>query len=332
MRKSAWLGLTVVGVAGLFWVVQAGNLDPPGPPAPTMKTLVEVEPRILISNETTPGDSDSVFKISQPGSYYLGGNVAGVAGKHGIEIAADDVTLDINGFALIGVAGSLNGVVAAEFPTTRTDLMIRNGTVAAWGGHGIHVEIGFNVQIEDVRAARNTGNGILLESGSGNTVTHCAASSNGLSGIDAGINSTVSLCTVVLNGQNGIVASNGGSVTDCTANQNSGDGIQVGTRCRVVGNHCVQNGLNAAVGAGIHVLGSGSRIESNNVSHNDRGIDVDGPDNIVVKNTAASNVFSGIPSNYTFPLGVLNAVGEIVDVTNMITIDESESAWANFEF
>jgi parallel beta-helix repeat protein len=307
----------------------AGPLDPPaGPPAPTGR----FGPRTEIHAASTPGDADSLFKITQPGSYYLGGNVAGVAGKHGIEIDADDVTLDLNGFALTGVAGSLDGIVGGEFPATRTDVMIRNGTVADWGQNGIRFELGFNVQLTDLRVARNAGRGILLELGAGNTVTNCAAIYNGLSGIDAGNGSTVNLCTVLYNEQDGIVVANGSSVTGCTSTQNGGDGIEVGSRSFIASNHCVENGPGAASGAGIHVVGNNSRIEGNNVSHNDRGIDVDGTNNIIVKNSASNNVDGTTPSNYTFPLGVLNAVGEIVNVTSTITINETASAWANFEY
>src|SRR6185295_11122012 len=91
--------LTVAGTA----VLLAGPLDPPaGPILPTYKTLNEVEPRIVINAANTPGDADSLFKITQPGSYYLTGNITGVAGKHGIEVVASGVTLDLNGFDLLG--------------------------------------------------------------------------------------------------------------------------------------------------------------------------------------------------------------------------------------
>jgi len=65
----------------------AGPLNPPaGPITSTHKTLTEVEPRIPISSTTTPGDATSLYRISQPGSYYLTGNITGQAGKHGIYI------------------------------------------------------------------------------------------------------------------------------------------------------------------------------------------------------------------------------------------------------
>lgn len=62
-------------VLGLGVLAVAGDLNPPaGPVAPTMKTLDEVEPRIAINRVNTPGDADSLYKITQPDSYDLTGN------------------------------------------------------------------------------------------------------------------------------------------------------------------------------------------------------------------------------------------------------------------
>jgi hypothetical protein len=58
-----------------------------------MKTLDQVEARTIVNTANTPGDVDNTFIISQPGSYYLSGNITGEAGKNGISIQADDVTL-----------------------------------------------------------------------------------------------------------------------------------------------------------------------------------------------------------------------------------------------
>jgi hypothetical protein len=81
--------LAVGPLLGGAVVSVAGPLSPPGGPvASTYKTLSEVEPRTAVSLANTPGDADSLFKITQPGSYYLTGNIVGVAGKHGVEIAA----------------------------------------------------------------------------------------------------------------------------------------------------------------------------------------------------------------------------------------------------
>src|SRR5262249_23210564 len=89
----------------------AGSLTPPARPiAPTLKTLARIEPPTPIGATTTPGGSNSLYRITQAGSYYLTGNVQGVAGKSGIEIVASQVTIDLGGFELVGVAGSLAGI------------------------------------------------------------------------------------------------------------------------------------------------------------------------------------------------------------------------------
>lgn len=67
-------------------------------------------PRIEINQNAAPGDADSIFRISAPGSYYLTSNLVGLAGKTGIEIASANVTIDLNGFTLQGVPDSLNGI------------------------------------------------------------------------------------------------------------------------------------------------------------------------------------------------------------------------------
>src|SRR6185295_16428367 len=72
-----------------------GPLTPPGAPAPTMKTLDQVEARTLISS--------APFTISQPGSYYLTANLT-VSSGNAITIAASGVTLDLNGFTISSTA------------------------------------------------------------------------------------------------------------------------------------------------------------------------------------------------------------------------------------
>ena len=109
-NKFASPVLLAAALGGIIWV-SAGDLNPPvGPVIPTMKTLAEVEPRIAVNAINTPGDTNALFSITEPGSYYLTANVVGVVGKDGIVIQVSDVTLDLNGFALIGVPGSRRGI------------------------------------------------------------------------------------------------------------------------------------------------------------------------------------------------------------------------------
>src|SRR5262245_38895983 len=114
-RASQVLTVTLSVVAASAILSVAGPLDPPaGPVAGTYKTLGEFEPRTRLSAATTPGDSDSVYRITAPGSYYLGENMAAPAGKAAIEIASSDVVLDLGGFTLDGSATTL--YVVRAFP------------------------------------------------------------------------------------------------------------------------------------------------------------------------------------------------------------------------
>lgn len=117
MLKQLSVGALVAGAVGA--VVVAGDLTPPpGPVDPTMKTLEQIEPRTPIS--LLP------FVITQPGSYYLTGNLA--TESHGILVNAPDVTIDMMGFAITGPN-------TTDFTGIRVDLVpggnftLSNGTI-----------------------------------------------------------------------------------------------------------------------------------------------------------------------------------------------------------
>ena len=332
----------------------AGPLNPPtGPIASTYKTLTDVEPRVAISATNTPGDADSLFRINQPGSYYLTANITGVAGKHGIEIAASGVTLDLNGFEMTGVR-----TADVFFDGVRVDaagyknISVRNGTLQDWSSDGIDfvsfsptnclvtdvrtysnsergIAVGENSLVTSCTSSFNSSDGIALSftcvasncvvSNNGrdgingsvnNTVSHCTANANGIDGIGAGINSQVTACVSYDNTENGFSIGSGASIMACSCHANGANGIelfygsvakdcvtQINTlhgitafdRCHISGNTCVRNGSAAGIGSGIYVNGNDGRIEGNTCIEADRGIEVDGTGNFIVKNTCAGN-------------------------------------------
>ena len=97
IKLTALIALLSIGA------IAQGPLTPPGAPAPTMKTLDQIEPRIAI--QTLP------FTINGPGSYYLARNLTGA---EGITIAVSNVTLDLNGYVLSGAAGNSNSFPCAS--------------------------------------------------------------------------------------------------------------------------------------------------------------------------------------------------------------------------
>src|SRR5262249_30290848 len=87
--------LLVIGHWSL--VISQGPLTPPGAPAPTMKTLDQIEARTPISS--------APFTITNSGSYYLTTNLS-VSTGNAITIATNGVTLDLNGFTISSTAAS----------------------------------------------------------------------------------------------------------------------------------------------------------------------------------------------------------------------------------
>ena len=295
-----------------------GSLTPPGAPAPTMKTLDQLEPRTAINSTNTPGDDDSLFKITQPGSYYLTGNITGVTGKHGIEIAASGVTLDLNGFDLVGVAGMgpFDGVSATVVGLT--NIAVVKGSVRNWGDEGVDLgtSSAVNCRLEGVLARGNAGSGI--SAGLSSTVTNCLANGNSANGITVVATCTVSNCSAVTNAQHGIQAFDTCSVTGCISTANGFDGIRVQNSCRVTDNICANNGT-AGLFSGIFVNGSHNRIEANHITYldsTDAGISVipSGQGNFIIRNYASGS----LANNYITPAGT-SIVGEIVFATSGLT-------------
>lgn len=200
-----------------------GPLDPPGPPSDGVyRTAEEIEPRVPIS--------EAGFVITEAGSYFLTKNLEGGAGEHGIEIQASGVTLDLRGFSLEGVPGSLSGIVITG---AQSDIVIRNGRILNWVGLGLEGSSGRRVVAEKLHVISCSGGGIRL--GEVGTVAHCPVAQSGGYGIRVANGSIVKSCVVEGHATGGIRVDGGGSITDCRALAN-GEGI-LGINATVT--HCV---------------------------------------------------------------------------------------------
>ena len=200
-----------------------GSLTPPGAPAPTMKSLDQIEARTPISSVP--------FTISTSGSYYLTANLS-VATGNAITINADGVTLDLNGFTISSTQASPNasGILLGG-SGSRTNIAISNGIIASgvtnsggtYSGSGFNFGIFYlsppsNVRVSDVSVSGCLSHGISLDSNS----------------------TVVKSCTVKTVGGSGIYAQ---SVSDSTALDCGGDGIVAYTAGNCVGSSSNSNGL-----------------------------------------------------------------------------------------
>ncbi len=270
-------GLFLLPTGALPLLAQGPLTPPPGAPAPTMKTLEQVEPRTPISSLP--------FTIDASGSYYLTKDLTGVSGQSGITVSADNVTLDLNGFALIGVAGSIHGIV---FPVVRNNFAVRNGTLRNWGSNGLLAGSSTNSRFERLQLFSNAQG---MSAGTGSVVTDCSARSNSAGGIGTGQNSTIARCTVTSNGSTGINAGAASSVSHCTAQSNNGNGIQVGADGVI--SDCTVRGstITAGIAGGTGSLVKGSTSSSNTGTA--KGILV-GNYSSVLNCVAANNASTGI--------------------------------------
>lgn len=204
-------------------VALAGPLDPPsGPVAPTMKTLTEVEPRIAINAANTPGNAAALYVISQPGSYYLTGNVTGVAGKTSVLASCGGrVTIDLNGFQITG--GTIG--VDVECQT----YAVRNGSISGCSDRGV-LRSGNGPSwgtVEDVAVYACAGNGFELSYES--VLRRCRAYSNGQDGFCVYGASILEQCSATYNGSHGFdLRGDDATASDCVASSNTANGFQVG--------------------------------------------------------------------------------------------------------
>jgi len=287
MRPRLSLVLTPILALGAMTAYAGDLVAPHGAPSSTMKTLSQVEPRTII--DSLP------YVITEDGSYYLTENLYGVEGEHGIIVAADNVTIDLSGYSLIGVPNSLRGITreaqqeedagrGAGPSSGQTAVVIKNGIIRDWGIEGIRFDGYDSVRVSDCTVLNNRRDGIYV--GNGCIVENCIARLNNKEGNGAGIHvgegSVVRNCissdnsAEVSGGSCGISAGGGCVIVDNTAfgqcggpQNGSADGIIVlGNNSLIRGNSCYDNkGFGSGYGRGISCIGGRHSI-SNNVCHN----------------------------------------------------------------
>ncbi|MCE7973300.1 MAG: hypothetical protein DYG92_03095 [Leptolyngbya sp. PLA1] len=251
-RRHVVAALSALSLAGTAGLVLAGPLNPPaGPITSTGKTLSEIEPRIALTAANTPGDADSVFRITQPGSYYLTGRLQGEAFKNGIEIALASqgvVTIDLNGFEMVGGTDTLRGITITNATPTR--VAIRSGSIRFWDEGGANLATVQGATIENVRFLNNFGGGLATTR---SRVINCEASSNTGHGFAVDDGSVVEGCVARLNTQHGLHADQDCTVLNGEFSNNTQSGVYFEYQGRIVNSNAASNGA-----SGINLTRGGS--------------------------------------------------------------------------
>lgn len=312
--------LGIVMLAGAT-VMAGGELEPPGPPSATGRTLQEIEPRTPIDSLET--DYKGTYVITEPGSYYLTADIQQVTNEDAIAIQSSHVAIDLMGYSLIGISGSGYGIRVIA-PFSFENVTIRNGFVRGWGDDGIELETVTNVLIEDVHVSNCGDTGIKIGTGiikdcetvnntsgidiKGGSIIRCFVAGNSTEGVVLRGDQTGLMREVVATLNRTGVASFGAGwlIQDSVFSHNQLDGAQlyannIVTNCRFVG-----NGTLYPNGSGVDLTGGGGNVVDGNViTGNDIGVEaIINLGEIVMRNVVKGNTasFSGTTGNHFAPL------------------------------
>lgn len=181
--------------------------------------------------------------ISAPGTYRLTGNLTvPTANTTGIEVNADHVTIDLNGFAIQGPAhcsaapvscspiGTGNGVHAVN----RQHIVVMNGRIQGMGNLGVYLETK-SARLQRLRLIGNGGGGAAFFGG---RISDSTVEANGGAGI-FGLNIAVRGNLIRNNRLFGLQAYGQSTYTGNRFSANNGGGPQVNGKPRQTGgNRC----------------------------------------------------------------------------------------------
>jgi parallel beta-helix repeat protein len=249
--------------------------------------------------------------IASAGSYVITDNLI-ASGDHCLVIGADDVTIDLDGFRIMG-DGTAGKSGITDNGILRRSIAVRNGTIQGFAHRGIDLASSDQIKVEEMRVHTNGGGGIF-----GRTlgiVKDCVVTANGSDGIVMG-EAVLTGNTVTHNAGSGIGGGTESTLTNNTASFNSGRGIRLLIapldKCcnTLTSNTASHNG-----GHGIFASSCCNTFTSNTAGRN-------GGDGMVVQsastltgNTASGNTGTGIavtcPSNLNGNTAVFNSVTDI---------------------
>jgi hypothetical protein len=235
--------------------------------------VILIDQNKALAGNVTPGDTPGFpVTISQPGSYRLDSNLTVPdVNTTAIVIAADNVTIDLNGFAILGnnvcafvsINGSIsfscipgggvghstgNGIMTA-INQAHSNITIRNGTIQGMGAYGVDL-VGRSLLVEQMHVTSNGDDGILADNA---VVKDNIVQSNGGYGINL-TSGIVSRNWTSANGGAGIAILEGTVVSNFSKNNQYGLFIfSASTAVSYIGNVLVDNILGSVSAGGVNL-------------------------------------------------------------------------------
>jgi hypothetical protein len=201
---------------------------------------------ILITHEkalaggVTPGDAPGYpVTITQSGSYRLASILRPGTDKVAIQVEIANVTIDLNGFALLGRDIASRGILRTS---EGRNVTVRNGVVSGFKSEGIYGGTAWTV--ENMQLTHNGGAGVAV--GNYSRVLNSTVSENGANGV-----SCAYACLV----QGNVIAENGGN------------GVDIFYSATILGNTIIGNdgyGIIAQTSLGYRTGYGNNTIDSNN--------------------------------------------------------------------
>ncbi len=225
--------------------------------------ILEINQTCAVQTGCFDGDGPGFpVSITEPGTSYRLTSQLSISDENtsAIEISADDVSIDLSGFAIQGpivcsglpivcAPNSGGGTGVARPSSSVSGISVRNGTIRGMGGYGVFLDS--RTEVTGLHARSNRLGGINV--GTNSIVSGCRASQNGSDGIRVSNDSTVSGNSTLLNGADGIFGFAGVTILGNTAADNGDDGISCGQGCLVRDNAARSNndfGIVLATGSG----------------------------------------------------------------------------------
>lgn len=298
-----------------------------------------------------PENIDWPAKVELAGSF-----TATSISQHGLNINADNVTVDLMGHTLTGTAGSTNFGIYIGFG--HQFITIKNGTLRKWygglnAGYGSNCtfsaigshenffygfKIGSSSQIKDCSANRNTNYGFTIFDY--NAFENCMAAENGNHGYSGGTYCSFTRCQAFgqTNSGSGFSTYYGCVLDSCQANGNAmwgmeGDYYHTFKNC--VANNNGYGGISVTTGGivedcqvnengtyGIQTGLNAVKVAGNTAYDNGIGIATSVSSNVLV----VQNCVRGSTSGTNYSVIASNLTGPITNST------ATTNPWANFSF